>query len=178
MKCPNCSRELQQEEYEGVTIDLCAGCGGVWLDEGELEQIVERREKRFAQEEIDEVQGAREPVTIKKEEMGEGYACPKCGATCQRSNYAYTSGIVIDKCPNRDGIWLDGSELEKIQIIVEEWEKKRDEIKAKFDATLNEIDREIEAKKEESYEKMNRAKFPLVGRLVNGLVRGIVRLDD
>ncbi|NOZ21820.1 MAG: hypothetical protein GXP25_12130 [Planctomycetes bacterium] len=178
MNCPNCGQELQLDQYEGVTIDICAGCGGVWLDEGELDQIVERREKVFAQEEIEAVPGARVPVPVKKEDMGEGYPCPKCGAKCRRSNYAYTSGIIIDKCPSDGGIWLDASELEKIQIVVEEWEKKRDENRAKIAPQLAEINRDVQVKREESYKRMDRAKFPLVGRLVNGLVRGIVRLDE
>jgi len=178
MNCPSCGRELQLDQYEGVTIDVCAECGGVWLDEGELEQIIERREMLFAQEDVDAVDGARQPVTVKKEDMGEGVPCPKCGATCRRSNYAYTSGIIIDKCPGRHGIWLDESELEKIQIVVEEWEKKRDGNRAKAASTLSDIERDVEAKSAESFEKMGRAKFPLVGRMVNGLVRGIVRLDE
>ena len=90
----------------------------------------------------------------------------------------FSSGIIIDKCPNKDGIWLDESELEKIQIVVEEWEKKREENKAKLAPKLGEIEQAVEAKKEEAYAGMGKAKFPLIGRFVNGLVRGIVRLDD
>ncbi|MEW6360461.1 MAG: zf-TFIIB domain-containing protein [Planctomycetota bacterium] len=178
MNCPGCGHKLRQERYEGVTIDVCAGCGGVWLDEGELEQIVERRERAFAAEEVNRVPGAREPVMIRKEEMGEGCRCPICGTPCRRSNYAYTSGIIVDTCPRKDGVWLDESELEKIQIVVEEWEKKRGEIKGRFKPALNGINREVRARREESYEKMGRARFPLAGRLVNALVRGIVRLDE
>lgn len=42
MKCPACSNELQMTERQGVEIDYCPGCRGVWLDRGELDKIIER----------------------------------------------------------------------------------------------------------------------------------------
>jgi Zn-finger nucleic acid-binding protein len=43
MKCPVCdSVELLMAERQGVEIDYCPGCRGVWLDRGELDKIVER----------------------------------------------------------------------------------------------------------------------------------------
>jgi hypothetical protein len=42
-RCPRDGQPLAEQESEGVTIDLCSECGGIWLDKGELEQIAERR---------------------------------------------------------------------------------------------------------------------------------------
>lgn len=42
MKCPSCTGELRVSERQGVEIDYCAGCRGVWLDRGELDKIIER----------------------------------------------------------------------------------------------------------------------------------------
>lgn len=39
--CPACGQILQKSEQKKVEIDLCPGCCGVWLDRGELEQLVE-----------------------------------------------------------------------------------------------------------------------------------------
>lgn len=39
--CPACGQVLQKSEQKKVEIDLCPGCCGVWLDRGELEQLVE-----------------------------------------------------------------------------------------------------------------------------------------
>jgi uncharacterized protein len=39
MTCPRCGGSLKQENFEGVSIDACEKCGGVWLDSGELEQL-------------------------------------------------------------------------------------------------------------------------------------------
>ena len=40
MGCPRCKGQLRAEAYEQVNIDRCDTCGGVWLDAGELEQII------------------------------------------------------------------------------------------------------------------------------------------
>ena len=40
--CPDCPVRLVPERYLKVEIDHCPQCGGVWLDRGELETIVER----------------------------------------------------------------------------------------------------------------------------------------
>lgn len=43
MKCPVCtSVNLVMSERQGVEIDYCPECRGVWLDRGELDKILER----------------------------------------------------------------------------------------------------------------------------------------
>ena len=42
MKCPNCDETLVMSNREGVEIDYCPKCRGVWLDKGELDKIIER----------------------------------------------------------------------------------------------------------------------------------------
>lgn len=42
MKCPNCTIDLRMSERQGVEIDYCPQCRGVWLDRGELDKIIER----------------------------------------------------------------------------------------------------------------------------------------
>lgn len=41
MKCPICSVNLVMSERQGVEIDYCPECRGVWLDRGELDKIIE-----------------------------------------------------------------------------------------------------------------------------------------
>lgn len=36
LKCPKCNEALQGVMFEGVEIDTCDKCGGVWLDANEL----------------------------------------------------------------------------------------------------------------------------------------------
>ena len=42
MKCPVCDVGLSISSREGVEIDFCPQCRGVWLDRGELDKIIER----------------------------------------------------------------------------------------------------------------------------------------
>jgi len=42
MKCPVCLTDLQIAERQGIEIDYCANCRGVWLDRGELDKLIER----------------------------------------------------------------------------------------------------------------------------------------
>jgi uncharacterized protein len=43
MKCPNCPDEtLVMSDRQGVEIDYCPKCRGVWLDRGELDKLLER----------------------------------------------------------------------------------------------------------------------------------------
>jgi uncharacterized protein len=48
MKCPRCDGTLKPESFEGVEIDTCDKCGGVWLDSGELEQVTKRESGWFS----------------------------------------------------------------------------------------------------------------------------------
>ncbi|HZH43593.1 MAG TPA: zf-TFIIB domain-containing protein [Lysobacter sp.] len=42
MKCPNCNVPLSMADRQGIEIDYCPQCRGVWLDRGELDKIIER----------------------------------------------------------------------------------------------------------------------------------------
>lgn len=42
MLCPVCNVDLVMSERNGVEIDYCPKCRGVWLDRGELDKIIER----------------------------------------------------------------------------------------------------------------------------------------
>jgi uncharacterized protein len=42
MKCPICNLDLLMAERQGIEIDYCPQCRGIWLDRGELDKIIER----------------------------------------------------------------------------------------------------------------------------------------
>jgi len=42
MKCPICQIDLLMSEKQGIEIDYCPKCRGIWLDRGELDKIIER----------------------------------------------------------------------------------------------------------------------------------------
>jgi uncharacterized protein len=52
MKCPIDGTDLVMSERNGIEIDYCPQCRGVWLDRGELDKIIERAaayEQRISQ---------------------------------------------------------------------------------------------------------------------------------
>lgn len=42
MPCPVCKIALVMSDRQGIEIDYCPQCRGVWLDRGELDKIIER----------------------------------------------------------------------------------------------------------------------------------------
>ena len=44
MQCPVDGTQLVMSDRQGVEIDYCPKCRGVWLDRGELDKIIERTE--------------------------------------------------------------------------------------------------------------------------------------
>ena len=43
-KCPRCGVALTEVEHEGLKVERCSKCHGVWLDAGELDQLTKREE--------------------------------------------------------------------------------------------------------------------------------------
>ena len=48
MTCPNCNETLLMSDKNGVEIDYCPKCRGIWLDRGELEKIIERSGEHYS----------------------------------------------------------------------------------------------------------------------------------
>lgn len=47
MNCPKCGMKLIEIEYKKIKIDKCSHCEGIWLDVGELDEILKDKEGRF-----------------------------------------------------------------------------------------------------------------------------------
>ena len=45
MDCPVDGTQLMMSERQGIEIDYCPECRGVWLDRGELDKIIERADR-------------------------------------------------------------------------------------------------------------------------------------
>lgn len=62
MKCPSCTDSvLAMSDRQGIEIDYCPNCRGIWLDRGELDKIVEKSKssdlssKEFSRERVNDV---------------------------------------------------------------------------------------------------------------------------
>lgn len=51
MNCPRCDHSvLDERERNGVVVDVCPSCRGVWLDRGELEKMLAFTQREFEAE--------------------------------------------------------------------------------------------------------------------------------
>ena len=167
MKCPIDNATLIHEVYEGIEIDRCPECGGIWLDAGELAHINEAREKRFGPEEL-AVIAKMEPVHgIPLDQADRQLVSPKSGAKLKPVNFGGDTGIIIESC--EDGIWLDAAELDAIQAIVESWEKQ---LPADIQAQrkmLDKIEKDLDAADDTSY-----SMFAPLNLVVNGIIDNLI----
>lgn len=46
MKCPKCGHDLEEQDLDGVKVDRCTFCEGLYMDAGELETLFLRRDDR------------------------------------------------------------------------------------------------------------------------------------
>ena len=42
LRCPKCPGHLEGYTFEGFALDRCNTCGGIWMDRGELEDVVHK----------------------------------------------------------------------------------------------------------------------------------------
>ncbi len=165
MQCPICHQELTGLDYLGVHIETCAKCGGDWLDAGELPAILKARQTRFTPEECIAVAKAATiqgtPVTAGDRSL----ACPKCGGSTHRVNYGDDSGIMIDKCGDCGGIWMDKGELDKIDELVDGWDDELPEDMKEFGPKLKAI--EVQ---EDKYETVHISHSSLINSVINGML--------
>ena len=82
MPCPVCKVPLTMSERQGVEIDYCPQCRGVWLDRGELDKIIERSANENSQSSV------ASPPPQQPPSQGQGYANPGFGYA-QPSKYPY-----------------------------------------------------------------------------------------
>jgi Zn-finger nucleic acid-binding protein len=93
-------------ELEGVEIDYCASCGGIWLDAGELELLLGEPEK---------ARGLLNSFRVESSSTEKAKKCPICDKKMQKIVVGSSKPVLlIDKCRRGDGLWFDKGELQDI----------------------------------------------------------------
>jgi Zn-finger nucleic acid-binding protein len=106
MICPVCKEPMVVLELDQVEIDYCTSCGGIWLDSGELELLLETNEDEFN--------------NLFREDSGNAekhYKCPICSKRMLKVHVGDKKEILIDRCRNSHGIWFDKGELKSVVIL-------------------------------------------------------------
>ncbi len=148
--CPKCSAVMERVEYEGLSLLRCPNGDGHWISGSKLAEIVKKEEEKIPKKYFDEVSKSGRQITDQRGVVLD-VKCPQCGAMCKKINYSYSSGIIIDHCPNGCGIWLDAGELEKVQAFYEFWNRNAEQYFVKSGAA--EKTEEIEMDFENSEKK-------------------------
>jgi len=105
MNCVACGEPMLALELEGVEIDHCLACGGIWLDTDELDILTGQK---------DEVQCILERPTSQSSHHKSPRRCPICGKKMEEFGCSPESGLCLDRCPKQHGLWFDKGELGEV----------------------------------------------------------------
>ncbi len=102
MDCVKCEGKMHQVELDGVIVDQCDTCAGIWFDSGELSRVLGMRS-------VERLKGLS--MTNEGDDAKRG-RCPRCRGEGMLVQVAdLTSDIHIDTCSVCGGQWLDKGEL-------------------------------------------------------------------
>ncbi len=104
MDCPACKKPLVVVEHEGIEVDWCVACQGIWFDAGEVELLAEKAGREF-------VMPAPDPARAGGALGGSPRRCPRCPAKMSPQSVPCDPPIQVELCPRGHGIWLDRGEL-------------------------------------------------------------------
>jgi Zn-finger nucleic acid-binding protein len=111
MHCPKCKNDMEVVEYDGVEVDRCKSCKGLWFDVGESELL---RDKDVAAE-ID----SGDPQTGRQTNEIDRYRCPRCDGGMLRMVDPQHANIWYEECTSCRGSFFDAGEfadLNKVEI--------------------------------------------------------------
>ena len=119
MKCLNCDTEMTNNEVvtkkSRISFDMCEKCGSLWLDAGELDKILFQVQGSI---EYCETEEDREPKKRVKESGKELKKCPRCDdSVLDKVKFLESDDIFLHLCRNCGGFWLDGGELNLIEVV-------------------------------------------------------------
>lgn len=117
MRCPKCRSDMEQVEYEGVEVDRCSVCDGVWFDEGEMDQL----SSSDAAKAID-TGSARQGRHLN---VLDEYRCPRCGGEMLKKTDPDQTHIWYETCGDCHGSFFDAGEFRDLaQVTVSDYFKR------------------------------------------------------
>lgn len=109
MICPNCKKQdFDKAIFNGVEVDYCVNCLGIWFDDDELRQAKDERDENLSWLDVD-LWHDKTKLTVSKGER----LCPYCRMPLYEVFYG-DSDIKVDLCNLCHGLWLDRGEFKGI----------------------------------------------------------------
>jgi Zn-finger nucleic acid-binding protein len=112
MNCPNCNVALAQKKRDGVEMEVCPSCSGMWLSAQELAQL-EDEVFDFGDDEKGSLMLGSTQTTRK---------CPQCAVPMQSFQYRLYD-LEMDFCPAQHGYWLEADEDKRVLELMKDEEK-------------------------------------------------------
>lgn len=108
MECPNCKHTLKKIKHNGIELDECISCGGIWFRKGIFRDVKDREDKLIQWLDVDLFSD------VKKFAGGNSsMICPMDKELLYEITYG-SSSIKVDVCVKCKGLWLDKDEFESI----------------------------------------------------------------
>jgi len=101
MKCPVCDLVLIVVERDGIEVDYCISCRGIWFDAGEVELLAEKLDCTISLEEVGRPTGTSERPR----------ECPRCDRKMEKVDLEGARVVTVDRCVNGHGLWFDAGEV-------------------------------------------------------------------
>ena len=104
--CVKCNSILDRATFQGLEVDLCPKCGGLWLDRGEITHAAQLPEKELSRLR-DLLRGASGPPPVPTENKA---PCPACEGNLSE---VLLGTVHVDYCATCHGIFLARGELQQ-----------------------------------------------------------------
>src|SRR5689334_8846500 len=104
--CVKCNSVLDRATFQGLEVDLCPECGGLWLDRGEITRAARLPESELSRLRA-QLQGSSGPPPVPTENKA---PCPACDGKLAE---VLLGAVHVDYCGSCHGIFLDRGELEQ-----------------------------------------------------------------
>ncbi len=121
MICPTCNSDMIVVEHNRIELDYCTNCRGVWFDSGELELLLESMNLEGADLFLGNILDSVEAKSSEKKRR-----CPTCGRKMNKTMIGQDREVLIDICPQGDGVWFDGGEVGELIRQVAEKPSRRE----------------------------------------------------
>lgn len=122
--CIKCNSQQEPIIVLGVEIDRCVSCGGIWLDGGEIKELIAQRTAPGSDDQLEtlitQLASARNaPSSAPPPAADLGTPCPACAGKLTVATFGDTA---IEQCNRCDGLYLDRGELAKAMKLVDSGE--------------------------------------------------------
>ncbi|HAI13923.1 MAG TPA: hypothetical protein DCM28_19625 [Phycisphaerales bacterium] len=109
MRCPKCQNTMREVDFEGLTIERCECCKGLWFDLHECKKLIAIKGS--------EIIDAGSPSVGEEHNKLGVYDCPKCLHRMSQMVDHQQPHIWYEQCPGCGGVYLDAGEFSDLKDV-------------------------------------------------------------